>query len=84
MHLVLKWWTTGGVTYGQAYANGMPVGNPTSFTNYQNGDYIVVGGFNSSGTENASGQIDEVKIFNYALTEDQVKTLYNDGAINFH
>jgi len=30
-----------------------------------------------------SGQIDDAKIFNYALTATQVKTLYNDGAIRF-
>lgn len=30
------------------------------------------------------GQIDDVKIFNYALTAEQVKTLYNDSsAVNF-
>jgi len=29
------------------------------------------------------GQIDEVQIFNYALTDTQVKTLYSGGAVNF-
>jgi hypothetical protein len=29
------------------------------------------------------GQIDEVKIFNYALTATQIKTLYNNGAVSF-
>ena len=29
------------------------------------------------------GQIDEVQIFNYALTAEQVKNLYNDGAVSF-
>jgi hypothetical protein len=33
--------------------------------------------------DNFYGQIDEVKIWNYALTDKQVQTLYNDGAINF-
>ncbi|MBU3935409.1 LamG domain-containing protein, partial [Patescibacteria group bacterium] len=31
-----------------------------------------------------SGLIDDVKIFNYALTSDQVKTLYNGGAVSFN
>ena len=30
-----------------------------------------------------SGQIDDVKVFNYALTSDQIKVLYNDGAVSF-
>ena len=29
------------------------------------------------------GQIDEVKIFNYVLTQKQMQTLYNDGVVNF-
>ncbi|KKR82378.1 MAG: hypothetical protein UU73_C0007G0018 [Candidatus Daviesbacteria bacterium GW2011_GWA1_41_61] len=30
-----------------------------------------------------NGQIDDVKIFNYALTATQVKDIYNSGAVNF-
>lgn len=30
-----------------------------------------------------SGQIDDVRIYNYALTEAQVKEVYNDGAVSF-
>ena len=29
------------------------------------------------------GLIDDVQIFNYALTEEQVKLLYNEGAVSF-
>lgn len=32
---------------------------------------------------NFDGQIDEVKIWNYALTEHQIKTDYNEGAVRF-
>jgi hypothetical protein len=35
------------------------------------------------GSDNISGQIDDFKIYNYSLTADQVKSLYNGGAINF-
>lgn len=31
-----------------------------------------------------NGQIDDVRIYNYALTSDQIKTVYNNGAINFN
>lgn len=30
-----------------------------------------------------TGQLDDIKIFNYPLTATQVKTLYNNGAVNF-
>jgi hypothetical protein len=30
------------------------------------------------------GQIDDVRIYNYALTPDQVKVLYNGGAVSFN
>ena len=29
------------------------------------------------------GLIDDVRIYNYTLTENQIKTLYNEGAIHF-
>ena len=29
------------------------------------------------------GQIDDVKIFNYALTSEQILTEYNNGAVRF-
>ncbi|MBI4098256.1 MAG: LamG domain-containing protein [Candidatus Levybacteria bacterium] len=43
---------------------------------------LVIGGDGVS-TNRLSGQIDEVKVFNYPLTATQVKTLYNNGAVNF-
>jgi hypothetical protein len=30
-----------------------------------------------------NGQIDDIRFFNYALTSEQVKQVYNGGAINF-
>jgi hypothetical protein len=30
-----------------------------------------------------NGQIDDVRVYNYALTPLQIKTLYNDGAVRF-
>ncbi|MDD3002945.1 MAG: DUF2341 domain-containing protein [Candidatus Shapirobacteria bacterium] len=40
-----------------------------------------------SGSDNTyqfPGQFDDVRIYNYALTPEQVKTLYNGGAVNFN
>jgi hypothetical protein len=39
-------------------------------------------GYNPS-LDALGGQIDEVKIYNYALTPEQVKTEYNSGAVRF-
>ncbi len=43
----------------------------------------LVMGRNISGGENFNGLIDEVKIWDYALTPEQVKTEYNGGAVKF-
>ena len=32
---------------------------------------------------NGPGQMDDVRIYNYALTSEQVKTVYNNGSVNF-
>ena len=37
----------------------------------------------SGGYRKFSGLIDDVRIYNYALTSTQVKTLYNNGAVSF-
>ena len=31
-----------------------------------------------------NGQIDDVRVYNYALTSEQIKTVYNNGAVNFN
>jgi len=80
MHLVLKWWTSGGTLYGQAYADGKPISGPVSFSDSSNGTYGTVAGFSQSGTQNAAGQIDDVRIYNYALTQEQIKNVMNQGA----
>ncbi len=45
-----------------------------------NGFYI---GSTHVDSVNFNGQIDEVKIYNYALTAEQVKNDYNGGAVRF-
>jgi len=43
----------------------------------------LVIGAETDGGNPFDGIIDDVKIFNYALTSEQVKTEYNDGSVNF-
>lgn len=50
-------------------------------------DYTGVGdlylGSASDGTLGHTGQLDDIQIFNYALTSQQIKNLYNQSAIRF-
>jgi hypothetical protein len=39
--------------------------------------------YNSAAQKVFNGDIDEVKVFNYALTAEQIKMEYNNGAVNF-
>lgn len=45
-------------------------------------NWIIGAAYNNPGYS-IDGQIDDVKLFNYSLTAEQVKTLFNNGVINF-
>ncbi len=49
----------------------------------QDSDDLAIGIGITLDTAEYGGLIDEVKIFNYALTETQVRTEYNSGAVRF-
>ncbi len=70
----------------KVYVNGIFWGQ-ASMTNYQgdlsNSNNLLIGKYQSINTY-TNGQIDDVRIYNYALTSEQVKTIYNNGAINFN
>ncbi len=51
-------------------------------TTADNSANFIIGKY-YQGVKYYPGLIDEVKIFNYALTAEQVKTEYNGGAVNF-
>jgi len=77
-----------GGTYGiDLYLNGKVVddsnigNNPASYVAMENLTHDVwIGRYN---TNYVDGQIDDVKVFNYALTGEQVKMEYVGGAVNF-
>ena len=50
---------------------------------YNGSDDLLIGSRLTTGDNVLNGQIDDVKIFNYALTAQQVKTVYNEGAVRF-
>ncbi len=53
-------------------------GTPTGFTPTTNS--TTIGRSNGSSAGYFSGQIDDVRIYNYALTPEQIKQVYNNGA----
>ena len=71
------------------YVDGLPTGKQdsiTSINSVSNDETLDIGISRTTGVRNTdpfNGQIDEVKIFNYALTPLQVKTEYNDGSVRF-
>lgn len=77
----------------RVYLDGVEVASDNSGTtdniDYVGGyddDNVSIGRFirsGMSGTYFFPGQIDEVKIFNYALTPLQIKNEYNSGAVRF-
>ena len=73
-HLAMTWDSSGVV----AYVDGNPVGSYTStmtFTNELVGDLFVGAWFDTS--RNSEAVIDEVRIWDVALTADQVKASYD-------
>ena len=67
------------------YINGIPDGNYTTFTgdiSYVAGQQTWLGAYSfSGGGAYLQGQLDDVRIYNYALTASQVVNLYNNGAV---
>ncbi len=72
-------------TTTKLYVNGVLVsttsdsGTPTSTA----GEVANIGSYGNGAGQLFPGQIDDVRIYNYALTASQVKNVYNNGAINF-
>lgn len=65
------------------YLNGKLIKQSSETNNVTAVSSILYMGETSGGANRYSGQIDEAKVFNYALTATQVKTLYNGGAVRF-
>ena len=74
------------------YINGIPQTLTTVsgantgdwFSDTANRDNITIGASKWSSLVNfVNGQIDDVRIFNYALTSTQVKDVYNGGSVRF-
>ncbi|GIW62073.1 MAG: hypothetical protein KatS3mg089_0925 [Patescibacteria group bacterium] len=69
-----------------AYTDGQLTSSNTSFSSAVNYDISNASNFaiGNGSPGYLSGQLDEIQVFNYALTANQVKSLYNQGsAIRF-
>lgn len=74
------------VTYdnvsARMYLDGKLVNTQTfSCTMGNSGDFYI--GQYTGGSYNFPGQIDDVRVYNYALTAQQVKDVMNNGAVNY-
>jgi len=68
-------------TNGRLYINGKLVKQEAANKSGTPDRFAIGGG--TSGTDYFSGQIDDVQIFNYALTPQQIQTVMNSGAIRY-
>ena len=65
------------------YTDGKLQGSPYACNGVISSSGILEIGRGQSNSYFSNGQIDDVRIYNYALTSEQVKTIYNNGAVNF-
>ena len=74
-------WTVSGSAY-KVYLNGKEIGSGSGCTAGIDADRLNIGaGYTgTSPNELFTGQIDDVRIYNYALTANQVKLLFNEGS----
>jgi len=79
-------WTLVTATYdgttGRVYKNGAEVGNQvfTDVDTQAGGDFRIADSNWNSAAENFNGYIDDVRVYNRALTPAEISELYNGGA----
>jgi len=79
-YIVFSWETNS----AKLYLNGVQKDIDTSVTVPTGiNPILAIGSWIDGTTYGYSGQIDDVKVFNYALTAQQVKNEYNQEAVNF-
>jgi hypothetical protein len=71
---------SGSNSTGYFYVNGVKYS-----TNRTGSATIPSGGYGNTvvGATTYSGQLDDIKMFNYTLTDSQAKLIYNDGATRY-
>ena len=73
------------IANNKIYINGILDNTASKTLTYTgNSNPLIIGSMSTTPSLPISGQIDDVRIYNYALTPEQVKTLYNNGAVSFN
>jgi hypothetical protein len=67
----------------KTYLNGSLVSTTAETGNITAASSILYMGENSSGAQRVTGQLDDLRVYNNALTATQIKTLMNEGAVRF-
>ncbi|KKQ23516.1 MAG: hypothetical protein US38_C0014G0003 [Candidatus Roizmanbacteria bacterium GW2011_GWC1_37_12] len=69
-------------TTGKVYLDGIDRSGSTSIQTFSNtSDNLFIGSKNPvTATKYFNGQIDDIRVYNYALTANQVKNLYNENS----
>ncbi len=63
------------------YINGAPITSGTASANFSGTTTFNLGSYNANNWWN--GKIDDVRIYNYALSQNQINKIYNNGAIDY-
>ncbi|HOI04987.1 MAG TPA: LamG domain-containing protein, partial [Candidatus Woesebacteria bacterium] len=83
VHELNRWYHFVGTYDGaniKIYKDGKLVGTTPATGNLAVSDVTAKIGTYQGTNYNFNGQIDDVRIYNYALTQEQIKLLYNDNA----
>jgi hypothetical protein len=77
--LTLTWRNDSGTEKASAYINGEAIATDVVFTDTTQGSYITIAAFAQNGTQNAAGIFDDVRIYNRALSANEISQLYNSS-----
>lgn len=78
VHVVATYDSVAGFKY---YQNGNQVGTSGTCANAAYWDYIRFGGYAAGDSERWGGKLDEIRIYNRALSATEVTTLYQSGSV---
>jgi hypothetical protein len=84
-HIITVYKRNGNMTRyidGAIYGSAIDISSVSSL-NLNTSNHFTLGSTQGGSTQLFSGQIDDVRIYNYALTSEQIKQIYNGGAVNF-
>lgn len=77
-HVVVTVDGSNNITY---YINGSSSGGCGGSAAHRTVDYLHISGINTGDSENFVGSIDDVRVYNRALSADEVAYIYNSGAV---